>query len=286
MLLGTWLVLMAVGVLSVVKPNWQEDWSDLGESSEAIAYKRYGDAFLHRAEYRKAVPQYLKALEIDSGQAAVMVNLAVAYRHLGMNRKSAEMLFKASRINADQHGLIAFNLGELAEAAGKHEEALTYYRRAAAGELVERDLVYRKIGSLLLQKGQFAGAAEAFRQCLDAQLDDERLYRQMLLRAHQASEGDDKSQAAIRDQLAQGLDDDSRKRFDLNLISRLRQSDPEIAKTHNHLGYIFYQLQQIDSAHAHFAKSLAIWPDNKDATSGLAAISRAGESRVQSNRAK
>lgn len=282
LLLAVWVLLMSVGLVSAVHPKWLENWSSPGATSEAIAYKRYGDAFLHQREFAKAAAQYEKSLEIDPDQAPVMVNLAVAYRNLGMNRKSAEILLRASHQAGDEHGLVAFNLGELAETAGKNEQALQYYRQAIGG-LVEQDLVFRKIGNLLLQEGDYEGALEAYTNCLRVQIDDGRAYRNMLLRARESFEDDSLALANIRAQLESGIGDEQLASYDLVITERLRQRDPEIAKTHNHLGFIHYRLQNYDSAHSHFSRSLDIWPGNRDASAGLAAISQAGAATAQRN---
>ncbi len=282
LLLAVWLMLIGVGVLSAIHPDWLEEWSSLGATSEATAYKRYGDALLHQGEYSKAVAQYNRSLEIDPDRGSVMVNLAVAYRSLGMNDRSARMLQQALRLEGDQHGLIAFNLGELAESSSELEKALEYYRQAVDG-LIEQDLVYRKIGALLLQKGDYERALQAYERCLQAQTDNGLLYRQMLLRARHSFEGDSATCLIIRQHLNDGLSGEALAAFDMTIIQRLRQNNPEIAKTHNHLGFIHYQLQNMESAREHFSRSLAIWPGNRDASSGLAAVSRMGGARVHSN---
>lgn len=279
LLLIVWMALVSVGVLSAVHPGWLESWSNLGATSEAIAYKRYGDALIHQGEYSKAAAQYEKSLDIDPDQKQVIVNLAVAYRHLGFDRKSAQILLRASRLDSDRDGLVAFNLGELAEIADKPAKALAYYRQAVDG-MIEKDLVYRKIGNLLLQQGDHLGALDAFNRCLRVKTDDFFLYRDMLLRAQLSFAGDSIIQGVIQRQLENRLPEEDMARFDMTIVRRLQRSDPEIAKTHNHIGFIYYQLQNMDSAHEHFARSLEIWPGNSDAVSGLAAVSRMGEVRV------
>ena len=63
-------------------------------------------------------------------------------------------------------------------------------------------------------------------------------------------------------------------RYDLEIVRRMQESDPEIAKTHNHLGLIHARLGNTGEAIKQFQRSLQIWPDNVDAKRNLQLLKR------------
>ena len=57
--------------------------------------------------------------------------------------------------------------------------------------------------------------------------------------------------------------------YDIETIVEIANSNPEVAKTHNHLGAIYASIGDIDKAIDHFQQSQRIWPGNVDATNNL-----------------
>jgi tetratricopeptide (TPR) repeat protein len=283
-LLVTWAALMSLGVISIASPQWLQRWSQRGIEAEARAYKEYGDTKLRERDFRLAIPQYLRSLEIKPNQPGVMVNLAVAYINAGTppgtpsgdaqaaayRQKGAKLLNEALQMETSRNlrGVIYFNLGELYEREGQTDQAIRHYRMAL-GPDIEGDKVHRKLGSLYLAKGELERARTAFEKTLECQLDPGLSYEDMLHRSVDKFQGNEEILKVIAEQLAQDFGPEDLERYDLEVIRQTQQHDPEIAKTHNHLGVICAQQGYTVAAVEHFERSLEIWPGNIDATRNL-----------------
>jgi tetratricopeptide (TPR) repeat protein len=266
-----WLFLMFVGTMSAVKPDWLERFSKLGVESEARAYKNYGDAALHDGQYAKAVAQYEKSLRIKPAQDGVIINLAIAYRQAGAIEKATKILQDASALGTTRKGLIYYNMAEIQESMGKTHQAITLYKKAL-GTIVEQDLVYRSLGRMYLGMQDYENALMAFESTLVYQTNTDAPYLDMLHRSLDVYRDDSVHLPIIEDQLARGVGIEDMGIYDTEIIRQLHKTDPEIAKTHNHLGYILFELGDTDAAEKHFEKSLEIWPNNIDATRNLEVI--------------
>ncbi len=277
-----WGVLISFGAISLANPSWLRQWSQLGAQSEAAAYKHYGDAFLKQGELGKAAGQYRRSLEIDPNQVGVMINLAITYMHAGALKEAERTLDVAAKHKSKLHDLILFNKGELAELQKKPEEAIGYYNRVRGSVYVDPDLVNRKLGSLYLQAERYDEAIDAFEKTLESQLDPTLPYREMLWRAMDTYVDDSVDVHVIESLLERGTTAEQLALYDLQIIDKLEQSDPEVAKTHNHLAYIYAIRNEYDAAAAHYRESLRIWPGNSDAQQGLAYVTNARQQRTLS----
>lgn len=263
-----WLALISFGAISLTNQQWLQEWGHQGVQAESRAYKQYGDAFLHQGDYLRAIPQYQKALQITPQRVSVMINLAVAYMYAGVPQEADRVLKEASRLESNRKDLISFNLGELMERQRKTEEAIRYYRKAI-GSKVDQGLVYRKLGLLYLGAKRYEEALEAFDNTLANQTDMNLPYMDMLRRSLDAYEDDTVTLPIIEAQLSRGVSTEDLAPYDLKIIRHLQQTDPEIAKTHNHLAYIHVQRKDYSSAARHYQRSLEIWPGNVDAQRGI-----------------
>lgn len=271
LLLLTWLGLMTFGLISVINPQWLQDWSQAGRRSEVIAYKQYGDSFLRRKEYGKAIAQYQKALDIDPQRVNVMTNMAVAYREGGNTDKAAQILTAAMRLPVGRKGPLYFNCGVLLEQQGKTDEALGYYQKAV-GTTVDQSLVFGRLGLLYTKANRFEEARGAFEKMLACQVDVTRPYREMLVRSLEYYEDDTVNLPIIERLFAAKTSETDLARYDLEIIRQLQRRDQNIAKTYNHLGFVSIQLKDNAAAVAYFRKSLEIWPGNLDASRALALL--------------
>ncbi|MFH2056069.1 MAG: tetratricopeptide repeat protein [bacterium] len=268
-LLLVWVLLIAFGAVSLAEPDWLKEWAQLGVQAEAANYKHYGDGCLQEGDYRQAVAQYQKSLEIDPDQVGVMVNLAVAYQHAGAPQEAARILRHAAQQESNLKDLILFNLGELAEQQGQLEAATAQYEQVRGSLYIDPDLVYRKLGKLHLQAERYDEALAEFEAMLTSQLDITLPYKEMLWRCLDTYAEDTTILTLIEQQLAQGISTAQLAPYDLQIIRELQVRDPEIAKTYNHLGYIQVKRGDYAAAARHYQRSVEIWPDNRDAQQGL-----------------
>jgi tetratricopeptide (TPR) repeat protein len=263
-----WVSLMSFGAISLADPEWLQEYARPGKDAETRVYKSYGDVLLHQGDYRLAIAQYQRALQLSPDRVSVMVNLAVACRLAGATDESRRILRHAATLPTNRAGLIEFNLGELAECEGHAELALAQYEKAI-GTIVGQDLVHQKLGMIHLRAERYDDARTAFERIFAIQTDPSVPYFDMLRRALDVYENDTINLPIIDSLLAVGWTADEVERFDLELIRQLQAHDDEIAKTCNHLGLIEMRLRNFAGAGEHFQRSLAIWPRNNDAVRGL-----------------
>jgi len=266
-----WAALIGFAFTSLFNPDWLSALAAGGEKSEAYAYKHYGDTELRNGNYAKAASQYAYALKILPDRADFHANLGVAYLRLGELRAAREELLRARALETTQ-GLersISFNLGEIAEREKQPDEAIRYYLEALSNG-ARPDGVYKKLGTIYLAQQDFPRALEAFQQVLSAQTDPNLPYREMIRRIDEGiADEETEAQRWMKAGGAQTLSEDDWRRYDRATLDRMYAGDPEIAKTHNHLGFIHYRMGNTEQAIRHFETSLQIWPNNQDASRNL-----------------
>jgi len=274
-LLMIWLLLMSFGAVCYMNPRWLQDLSRPGIAVEARDYKNLGDDQLRQGNYGLAAAQYLESLKIKPDQPSVLVNLAITYGKVGNVAHGCEVLKDALQTagSRSRKGTIRYNLGELLAKQGKTDEAIHFYQQAIGFD-VEQDLVYRSLGSLYLAAGRLNEAQTAFEMTLASQLDVTLPYQYMLYAAIEGHQDNTTHLSIIEEQLARSVRADDLARYDLEIVRRMQESDPEIAKTHNHLGLIHARLGNTGEAIKQFQRSLQIWPDNVDAKRNLQLLKR------------
>ena len=269
-LLAIWAVLISFGLVSLTNPTWLDKLARTGQESESYAYKHYGDTEMKNGNFPFAVAQYQRALEIRPGQADVQVNLAIAYIRMGNLSQGRSALLEARQMGAAP-GLersISFYLGEISERENRPDEAVQHYLEALS-QGARPAGVYQKLGAIRLAAQDYPGALEAFERVLAAQTDPGLPYRDMVRRIEETTEEELAAHRWLAKQPSAEISEEGWRHYDREAVNLMHASDPEIAKTHNHLGLIHYRMGNIDQAIAHFEQSLAIWPGNVDATRNL-----------------
>jgi tetratricopeptide (TPR) repeat protein len=274
-LLGVWAVLVGFGILSLFDPAWLERLGQRGRSAEASTGRNLGDLAYRRGDYNRAIGEYLEALKIDPEAADIHHNLGVVYLEQRQVAAAREALLKAEALATAPRlrSFVALHLGDVARLEGRRDEALQHYA-AALGPAMRPDLVYRNMGAVYLETKNYELAREAFEKTLEAQLDPLLPYREMLNRAQDAATLDADVETWLDSWRAREFDEADWARLDRETLQLMHESDPEIAKTHNHLGLIYFNLGQREKAVQHFEASLAIWPGNLDAVRNLRILKR------------
>ena len=278
----------------MVQPRWLQDLGRAGRRVESSDFASFGDRMLREGKYLEAIAQYQRSLEIRPDQARVQAHLAIAWINVGAEEKGEEMLRDALEKAPSEpfKGTVYYNLGKGFEKRGEIEEAIAYYRQALR-LYAEPDKVYRKLGSLYLdlakrrvkearglagqeleEARKLAGrdleqARLALEEALASQLDPCLSYNKMLHQALDSFAEQPEHLATIEEQLTRGIRVEDLARYDVEIIDRVQQSDPEVARTHNYLGSIYGQLSQFTKVKEHFEESLRIWPGNDDAVRNL-----------------
>jgi tetratricopeptide (TPR) repeat protein len=269
-LLVIWALLLTFGVVAMGNPAWLERLAKEGQQGEVDAFRHLGDNELKKGRHALAIAQYNRALAIRPDQPAVYLNLGIAYLALRDVARGEAALLQASRLEttARMRPFIAMHLGEAAEMQGRQPEAIRFYDQALQ-EGGRRDLVYQKLGAVYLAQKDYQGAGQAFTKALEAQTDPLLAYEKMLERTQEAAEQDSTLRRWLESGGTRTLSEADWDRYDRESIAIMLSQDREIAKTHNHLGLIAHLLGDRAGAIRHFEQSLAIWPENPDASRNL-----------------
>lgn len=269
-LLSAWAVLMLFGLIVVINPPQLQRLAQGGKEAEAQANRLYGDNELKKGNLKLAISQYLRSLEIYDQQPDVCVNLALAYLKSGNVRLAENTLRRAEALDPSpgQRAIISVHLGEVSEADGHPDDAIRHYEEALR-QGARSDLVHQKLGTLFLKLGDLERACQAFERVLAEQSDSLRPYREMLRRTEEVARDEPEAERWLQTAGRQEFSPSDWNRYDLESIRHMQATDPEIAKTHNHLGLILYRQGDRAGAIRHFEQSLAIWPRNPDAVRNL-----------------
>lgn len=276
-LIFVWVSLITFGLVSAASPSWLNSFAKHGRVGESRQVKDAGDFFLRDKNYKRALAQYERALNIEPDFTAAIVNSAIAYNLSGNPEKGIKLLKEAIKHDPEHISTIYFNIGEILHGRGKYTEALEYYNKAIGAE-IEPELLYKKLIVLYKQTEQFEQARIAGEKLLELQNDPIMPYINML---HMYSsmykiypEHKNFFETEFQRELTlENLDD-----YDFEIITKLSNTDPEVAKTHNKLAVLYAMKGDIDKAIEHFEKSAEIWPGNKDAVKNLKILRQAKSS--------
>ncbi len=267
-LLVIWLILISFGVISILNPEWLQDLSRLGVESESRDYKNFGDNLLTDGNYRLALAQYQRALEIKPDYTDAMVNMAIAYGRAGDRTRAIDLLKRALQQEDGDKGVIYYTLAEMAEKQNKIDESIRYCQKALDSE-PEDYMICRKLGTLYFAAKKYEKAREFFEISLASQTDLCLPYKKMLKVSLSDYKDNGTHLPIIERELAGEIGPENLAAYDLEIIRYFQQNDPEIAKTHNHLGVIYAIQGDFVKATQHFQNSLSIWPGNRDALKNL-----------------
>lgn len=263
-----WLILISFAAISILNPEWLQKLSRPGVEAESRDYKNFGDDLLSRGNYRLALTQYERALEIKLDYADAMVNMAIAYGRAGDEARATHFLKRALKLKDSDARVIYYTLAELSEKQNRIDEAIGYCQQALNSD-PEDYMIHRKLGTLYFAAGEHEKARGAFENSLVIQTDLCSSYKRMLKVSLSDYKDDSVHFPIIERELAGDIDSTDLAAYDLEIIRRAQQSDPELAKTHNHLGVIYAMQGDVRQATEHFQQSLAIWPGNTDAVKNL-----------------
>lgn len=274
-LLLAWVGLMMFGVVCLVNPGWLQELARPGIDVEVRDFKNFGDAQLRQGNYRAAIAHYRKALAIKADQLSVRVNLAIAYSQVGQGGEGVRILEEAlgHQDEGRGKGVICYNLARLYAKQGSRDQAIRHYRQAVGFD-VQQELVYRELAMVYLSAERYEEARLAFEQTVATQVDQTLPYQYMLHRSVEQYQKDATSCAVIEEQIVRGVSPADLERYDMEVVRETHARDPEIAKTHNHLAYVYARLGNSAKAIEHFEESLRIWPGNVDAKRNLERLRR------------
>jgi tetratricopeptide (TPR) repeat protein len=136
-------------------PRNYDYWFNLG-----VTYQRMGKLLDSAAAYQNAA-----SLRPDA--TAAHINLAAVYHEMG-DLQGARQALDAALAVAPERNDLRFQRAVVVEEQGLAEEAEPLYAELAERDFPERDDAQFRLGYLKLQRGDYAGAADCLRACLQA----------------------------------------------------------------------------------------------------------------------
>ncbi len=232
---------------------WQDDlvlWTDCNQKSpnKARPYLNIGQILTNRLKYDDALPNFLKAIEINPNFVDAHYNIAVLYNKRDEPNKAIDHYRKALELepdNADANN----NLGVALFKQNLTEEAIVYYRRALAKD-PNMAAAHINLGLALSAQDKPGDAIVHYRKAL-------------LVSSHLPK---------AQFQLGAALVKQGRTAQGVHHIKRSLEIDPEFAEAHNNLGGHLLQQGNIDEALKHFKAALKIEPEIAEAHNNVGII--------------
>ncbi len=263
-----WVFLIAFGLVSATSPSWLDGFAKHGREGESRQIKDRGDFLLRDRNYPLALAQYRRALEINPDFTGAIVNSAIAFNKSGEPEKGIKLLREAIKNDPNHPGMIYFNIGEIYHDMKQYEKATEYYYKALGADC-DPILTLKKLLMLYMQTKQHDKSQETARKLLEYQNDPLTPYKSMLYKYSTIYENKSEHYEFFENLRENGITADQLAEYDLEVIRDLSSSDPEVAKTHNNLAFIYALSGDIDKAIEHFEESERIWPGNRDAVKNL-----------------
>ena len=132
----------------------------------------------NEGKWEEAIVEYKKALEKDPDQAYIQANLADALAKTGKNDDALAAYQKALSLKPDDAALYT-NLGVLLGKMGKNKESQDMFKKAASINPAAAAQNFYNLGATLVNQGQAADAAEAFKQAIAADANYAEAYFQL-----------------------------------------------------------------------------------------------------------
>jgi tetratricopeptide (TPR) repeat protein len=157
--LGEWLILILIAVVTVAVYNIAASSKTVPQSAQPTMVPETADSFttavnlgnnfMDRGMYDHAIPQYERALGLDSLQPDIMVDLGACYHALGENEE-AILQFNRALAQDSLHAVALFNMGVAQLSSADTTAARMYWNRflKVAGDMPQADMVRRQLQEL------------------------------------------------------------------------------------------------------------------------------------------
>ncbi len=270
-ILTIWGILLVMGVLTILSPEWLVKLSNPGKNVEAISIKNAGDNYLKSNMFNEAIQQYIKALKIVPDLKSAIANLAVAYQKTGNYSKSILSFNKLLNLNPEYPGIIYYNLGEVYEKTGQTDIALKNYL-LAADTAVFPEKSYQKAGFIYMQQKDWNNAINNFKLAIENRRNIENAYKGMLLTKLKASSDTSDIYREIDNILSTKSYLSSLNVYDDKIFTELLSHDIDLAKTYNNVGYSLASLGKYSEALGYLKIALQIYPSYTEAKNNMNAV--------------
>lgn len=282
LIFSIWGLLLVMGVLTILSPDWLSDLSDPGKNIEAISMKNAGDTFLKLNKYPQAIAEYTAALIIVPDLKSAIANLAVAYQKTGNFNNAIISFNHLLTLSPEYPGVIYYNLGEIYEKTGQPEKAISSYL-AAADTSAFPEKSYQKAGHLLMGQKKWTEAIHHFKKAIDNRKDLKNSYKGMLLKYQKAYPDTSMAYIEITELLETKTYLNNLSKYDEEIFNNNLSNDIPLAKTYNNTGYCLAMLEKYNEASHYLKIAIEINPSYAEAINNLKVVNSFMNDKSMSN---
>lgn len=252
---------------------WVQDQSATGAQAEALTSNTMGEMAMKEKRYEAAFNHFRTAIHIKEDYTEAYVNLGVLYhliardsRAKGDTLKAAQLdqeaiatLKKATSFGAKKNEMIYNNLGMVYASIAQFDTAVAMFKRALDFGISPAP-IWRNIGEVAMQRGDWRGAAEAYANAIKFRPTMPNMIEEMLKNAYYAPENEDYINT-VKESLDKGVDSAEFTRYDAEIVDRYLKSDVKVAGDYKDVGLALEKLGAIEEALNCYQKAVQIKPD-------------------------
>jgi len=232
---------------------WQDNislWTDCVNKSpnKPRPYSNLGQVLARQERYDEALPNYLKAIQINPNFVEAQYNLGILYEKQGETIKAIEQYRKAVQVNPEFVNAYN-NLGVVLLKQDKTDEAIKYLQQALQKN-PNMASAHINLGLALFKQDKLNAAVVHYNKAL------------------QISSNLSKAQFGLGEALVK----QGRTEQGVHHLKRALEINPEYAEAHNDLGGLLLQEGKVDEALEHFNAALKTNPDISEAHNNLGII--------------
>jgi len=266
-----WGLLIVFGFITFLSPDWLSELSVSGKNVEAISLKNHGDNFLKQKKYNLAISQYIAALEIVPELKSAIANLAITYQKIGKFNKAIISFKHLLTLKPEYPGIIYYNLGEIYEKTNQPKKAIIYFTKAAdISAFPEKS--YQKAGQIYMEQKDWENAIINFKLAVVNKKTIENSYKGMLLTNQRAYTDTSEIFLEIEKTVKTNSYINNISKYDNKVFIEQLNSDIDLAKTYNNIGYCLAIQENYNEAKGYLEKAIKISPSYNEAINNLKVV--------------
>lgn len=273
MLLSIWSLLLALGILTLIQPDWLIDLSHKGKNVEAISLKDAGDNFLKEGKFQQAIAQYEKALKIVPDNKGALANIAIAYQSIRRFKEAISYYNQLLELNPEYPSIIYYNVAEIFNNLNKKDKSLNYYKKSASLAF-DPENAYQKIGAIYMDNKVCDSSIYYFELALKNKKTIENSYKSTLQKNLKHYGDTSIIYQEINNLLIESSKPDFFSDYDYQIYNTMLYDDINLVKTYGNIGYCLAINKKYEESIVYLKKALQINPGFIDARNNLRAVEK------------
>lgn len=264
-LVFTWVILISVGVLSLVNPDWADKYSTRGHSYEALMAKHYGDNYFKEGQMRLAIANYRKAVNIKPDYGDAYYGLGKSYYRTDRPQKALKHFREAIRYQTKKISQAYGKIASIFDRRGMYKETLKNLHKSAETAADPTRARY-EIAEFYFNKKMLDSAIVYFRSSLKSLKDFKVAYKAAIIKSKRfhtkLHKGKDYIET-IEKALQREVTDSMLEIYDEKMLKDERLEGPEAFEIYYSLGTVYATKGDYNKGLHFFTKAHNINPRNE-----------------------